>query len=414
MRPGRYFLWMGGTMVALAVLAVLLGVLVDPYRMFGTPGLPGWTTLKPRIYERPGIAKIYQLERIAPRTVLLGNSRVEIGFDPASPEWPADTRPIFNAAMAGQGLFTALLMLREAIATGKLKTAVVGIDFLDFLQIGYSDNFALPPVGAEERRLLVGRDGGLNPARSLQLWRDRLASTLTIDAATDSVETLLDQDPETTTTMTPLGFNPLHEYRLFIARSGYYGLFAQKNATYVREYRRFKPPDFSHPLRIVNYRYLLMITRLAKAHGIQLILFTPPYHADYLEMLNQVGLWASFEAWQRTLADVVDAAKQGGVQVTLFDFSIYDRFTTEPVPPRHDLTSRMRWYWESAHYKSALGDKMLKRFFHGDKSLGYELTKANVDAVLARTRSQRAQYIGRINAEGTRQPLAVPDSDRVN
>lgn len=397
----RYLLWMSTTIIVLAFLSVALGVLVDPYRMFGTPVVIGWTALKPRIYEHTGIAKTYQLERTAPRTVLLGNSRVEVGFDPASPEWPANARPVFNAGEAGRDLFTALFMLREAIATGRLKTVIVGLDFLDFLQTNYSDTFSLPPVSAAERRLLVDREGRPNSARTLQLWRDRVASTLTIDAVTDSIETLLDQHPQTTTTMNPLGFNPLREYQVFVERSGYYELFAQKNATYTSEYRRFKPPDFSRPSQIVNYHYLRMLLQLAKAHDLQLILFTAPYHAEYLEMLHKVGLWPSFEAWQRALAEIVGTARQSGVRVTLFDFSVYDRFTTEAIPPPHDLTSQMLWYWESAHYKRALGDEMLKTFFHDSRGFGHELTTENVGDILTRTRQDRAQYVKRLQAEQT-------------
>lgn len=401
MRSERYILWVAGTIVVLTALSILLDVLVDPYRVFGTPVVAGWTRLKPQIYEHTGVAKTYQLEKVSPRTVLLGNSRVEVGFDPTSLEWPADARPVFNAGEAGQDLFTALYMMREAIATGRLKTALVSIDFLDFLQTQYYDNFTLPPVGAAERRLLVDREGRPNGARTLQMWRDRLAATLTIDAVTDSVETIFDQNPRTATTMTQLGFNPLNEYRLFVERSGYYELFAQKNETYTREYRRFKPPDFAHPLHIMNYHYLLMLLQLAKAHDVNLILFTPPYHAEYLEMLRKVGLWPSFEAWQRMLAGAVETAQRDSVRVALFDFSVYDRFTTEPVPPPNDLKSRMRWYWESAHYKSALGDEMLKAFFHDGGDFGYKLTAENVDDILTRTRQGRAQYVKRLQAGQT-------------
>lgn len=407
MHSRQYLFWLGGTILMLAIFSVLLTILVDPYRMFGTPVVPGWTELKPHVYEQVGIAKTYQLERIAPKTVLLGNSRVEIGLDPASPEWPADARPVFNAAEAGRDLFTALLMLREAIAAGRLRTAVIGVDFQDFLQRNYSWTAELPPIRADERRLLVDRNDRPNPDRTLQMWRDRISSTLTIDVVIDSLKTLLDQDAHTTT-MTPLGFNPLQEYQVFVERSGYFGLFAHANATYRRQYRSYLPPDFSHPSGIAEYRYLLLLIHLAKAHGVGLIVFTPPYHADYLEMLHRLGLWASFESWQRTLADTVDAAKQRGVNISLFDFSGYNPVTTEPVPPPDDRTSQMRWYWEPGHYKSALGDKMLKRFFHNDESFGYVLTKANVNTLLVWTRSQRAEYARRIKASGSPGP-AITD-----
>ena len=116
--------------------------------MFGTPVTPGWTALKPRIYQQTGIAKTYQLERVAPRTLLLGNSRIEIGLDPQSHEWPGDAQPVFNAAEDGRGLPLALAMLREAIAVRVPDTVVLGLDILDFLENPSSPGKP-PPPGAD-------------------------------------------------------------------------------------------------------------------------------------------------------------------------------------------------------------------------------------------------------------------------
>src|ERR1700680_698269 len=108
MRPISFFAVLVATACGLALLTIGLALWVDPYRMYGTPETPGWTALKPRIYEQIGIAKTYQLDRVAPTTLLLGNSRVEIGFDPESRLWPAGAQPVFNAAQAGMGLQTDL------------------------------------------------------------------------------------------------------------------------------------------------------------------------------------------------------------------------------------------------------------------------------------------------------------------
>ena len=83
--PSRFFVWFGATVAALAGLAIGLCVAVDPYRMYGTPVLPGWTELKPQIYDQIDLAATYQLERVRPITLLLGNSRVEVGINPESP-----------------------------------------------------------------------------------------------------------------------------------------------------------------------------------------------------------------------------------------------------------------------------------------------------------------------------------------
>src|SRR6516164_9869851 len=295
MRPLCFFAWLGGTVVTLVCLAIALGVAVDPYRMYGTGTAPGWTALKPRIYNQTLIAKTYQLERIRPATLLLGNSRVEIGFDPEGRAWPASASPVFNAAVAGGDLLTSLLMLRDALACRRPDTVILGLDILDLLQKPDVLPLAKQPADPDESRLLVDRDGHPNPDRPLQIWRDRIATTLTIDAVLDGLATPFDQDLEQSPTMTRHGFNPLHDYRVAAVRQGYRELFAQKNAIYRQQYARYPAPAFLEPTRFAGFRYLQNIIELTTAHAKHLVLFIQPYHADYLDMLHDIGLWASFE-----------------------------------------------------------------------------------------------------------------------
>src|SRR4051795_4742813 len=224
MRAIAYLLMVAGTIIVLAVATVVFTIFADPYRMFGTPTVRGLTELKPRAVEQMGIAKTYQLERIAPKTLLLGNSRTEIGLDPTSSRFPAEQSPVFNAAYAGRNVCTSLLMLRDAIAVRIPERIILGMDFQDVLTVSR----ALSGPSDIARRLLVDPSGRPNPVREQQVWKDRVAATLTIDALVDSIRTLLDQDPVKSGTITALGFNPLHEYREFVARGGYYSLFSAK------------------------------------------------------------------------------------------------------------------------------------------------------------------------------------------
>jgi hypothetical protein len=216
-----------GTVLTLAMLAIALTVFADPYYLFGTPRIAGVNALKPRVYQQASLAKTTQMERTRPRTLLLGNSRIEIGFDPDSAAWPSAAQPVFNAAEAATSPLTAARRLEDADAIVPPKLVIAGVDFPDFFQAPSDPSFILPLLPAEQR-LLVDRNGRPNADRWWQSWRDRFAATLTVDALFDSVATLLDQDAENGTTMTPHGFNPLREYRVAAQRVGYYGLFEQK------------------------------------------------------------------------------------------------------------------------------------------------------------------------------------------
>jgi hypothetical protein len=397
MRTPVYLAWLGGTLTLLAVIAIVLTVAVDPYRMFGTPTVVGWTALKPRASEQLGIAKTYQLERIGPKTLLLGNSRTEIGLDPNSAAFSDAQRPVFNAAFAGGDVCTSLAMLRDALAVRSVQVVVLGVDFQDLLTVPAAPPAVSAHGSAEERRLLVDPAGHPNPDRFYQFWRDRWTSTLTIDAVTDSIMTLLDQDTHTSATTTPLGFNPLHEYRVFASRSGYYPLFAAKETAYQKQFANYGKPDFVHPSPIMALRdacFRALIKR-AITENVSLTLYVHPYHAAFLNMLKALGLWPSFEDWKRNLLAEVDRLALASNDVRIFDFSGYNSYTTEPVPPRGDISSKMYWYWEPGHYKSALGEQILMSIFHGNTGFGRVLTAKNIESVLNETRDARVRWSAR-------------------
>jgi hypothetical protein len=86
-------------------------------------------------------------------------------------------------------------------------------------------------------------------------------------------------------------------------------------------------------------------------------------------MLHRLGLWPSFLQWMRSLGSIADAARRDGSNLAVFDCSTYDSMTTEPIPAAGDRTSTMRWYWEPGHFKSALGDQVLKALFGASTGL---------------------------------------------
>ncbi len=369
------------TIAVLALCTVLLTVLVDPYRMYGTPSIPGLTELKPLAYRHSAFVKEYLLERMRPRTLLLGNSRVEIGLDPESPLWPQDDRPVFNAAESGRDLAIALIRLRHAMETAPPRLVVVAVDFPDFLEPGDIRSRGVPE--SEATRLPLGRNGHPNPQRNIQLWQDRLATTLTINAVVDSFSTMLDQDPGRAVTMTKAGFNPHHEFGVIARREGYHALFAQKYNAYAAQYAAYAPPDFDQPLRHANFRYIDAMVRLAVTHRARLILYINPYHCSLLELWHEDGLWPGFEAWKRALVSVVDSAAGSGRElVTILDFSGYSQFALEPFPAADDHKTAMRWYWEPGHYKSALGEKLITRMVGNSETFGQVLTAATIDQAL--------------------------------
>ena len=88
-----------------------------------------------------------------PASLVLGNSRAEIGFDPESPAWPESARPVFNLALPGAGIAAVADELAEALRSTSPRLVVVGLDFLDFRVDPSSDeSFTAQPANADPLR----------------------------------------------------------------------------------------------------------------------------------------------------------------------------------------------------------------------------------------------------------------------
>src|ERR1700761_328592 len=123
------------TLATLALLVVGLNLLVDPYDVFGTPRLAHLSLLKPGAKNHALLAKTYQEARVHPATVLIGSSATHIGIDADATTWPASMRPVYNYGIPGfYEIRTSLDTLREAVANGGVKSAVVFLEFQDFLE----------------------------------------------------------------------------------------------------------------------------------------------------------------------------------------------------------------------------------------------------------------------------------------
>lgn len=367
MQARIYLLTAALTILVLTLATVAFTIVVDPYRMFDTAQVAGWNEMKPRVYSQANLAKTYQLERIAPKTLLLGNSRVEVGFDPESEHWPESARPVFNGGQAGTDLFTSWALLRDAVAVKPPRTVIIGLDIIDFLQPAKDRRIEFPKDIAD--RMLVDDEGRTNPLRANQRRKDLLASTLTIDALLDSFTTVLSQHPSESATMTPYGFNPLKETNAYIRRSGQYGHFAEKTTSYEKQFARFTAQDFANPEAVANFRALDEILNVARDKHIRVVLFIHPYHAQFMDVMQKVGLTSTFARWKDVLASYA-AARATGQALTLVDFSEPSDITREAVPPPDDLRTVMQWYWEAGHYKAALGDKMIPRLMGEETTFG--------------------------------------------
>lgn len=384
-------------------LAALVNLLVDPYGIYDLVVKRGLNEIKPHAGANGSMAKAYQVQRVKPRTLVLGNSRAEVGFNPESRAWPQALQPVYNLALPGTGPITSLHYLEHAAAVKKPAMVVLGVDFMDFLVREDAGPYRADAEGKllpVERRLLVTRSGHPNPDHLQQRVEDFSATVLSLDALIHSISTVNAQHARYPADLTERGFNPMRDYEDISKREGYYAMFRQRDQENARAYlRRPKSIYSGGKTSSPQLEILRRIIAVSQAQNAELRIVIYPYHAHLLEIFHEADLWPVFEEWKRALAQIAAEANHSRdvSHVQLWDFSGYNAISAEPVPEPADRTTATHWYWEAGHFKQELGDVMLKHMFAepdqpADAAIGVKLTPENVEQEIQRIRQQRAWY----------------------
>jgi hypothetical protein len=393
-------LWLSFTATLLITVATF-NLIVDPYGLFRLIDRPGFNDIKPTAGAHGAMTKAYQILRVNPRGLILGNSRSEVGLDPQNPAWPDIVQPVFNLALPGTGTETSLRYLQHAIANSKkrggakLEVVVWGIDFMDFLVNASALNPTEKPK--KDMRLLVNPDGSSNPYHTLQRVRDYTEATFTLAAFLDSVRTLTNRGNPYSEDLTALGFNPMRDYRKITADEGYAAVFKQKDLANTKSLLRLPKDIFdANGQSSPAFDDLRQIMALCRQNNITLHLVIYPYHTHLLEIIRITGHWPAFESWKREIVHVIgEEATNHEKPFPVWDFSMVNALTSEAIPQAKERDTTMRWYWEAGHFKHELGDAMLNRIFTRTSAVndfGTLLTSDNVDKQIIDMRAKELTY----------------------
>lgn len=372
------------TLIAMLLGTVSLNYWADPYGLYRSRKAGDW---KPHATTQGDLVKPYLVLRHPPRTLILGNSRAEVGFDPEDPAWPAAARPVFNLALPGTGTRVARRLFEHVLAVHPPQAVVLGVDYMDFL-VEPEARWGDPRM---TRRLML--DSVHPPSvRWLQWAHDAAATLASLDALIHSLDTLRLAGRPGVADLTAAGFNPMRDYQDVARREGYHNLFRQRDLENIRAYQR-RPKNLytrgtgSSPA----FDDVIAILDAARARKIPVQVVIYPYHAHLLEILRLTGHWDLFEDWKREMTQRV--ALHGRGQATLWDFSGYHIYAREPVPAVGNRKQTVQWYWEAGHFKSELGHLILSRLHgSGPATFGTVLTPQNVESHLAQIRADAEAF----------------------
>ena len=344
-----------GVTLAIMVLVAACNVLVDPYQMSGATVLQRWTALKPLFGDNHVLGKPFIVRRSQPHAVIFGTSRENHGIDPTHSAWPVPAQQTYNLAMDAANMADIERLFEHASHVTTLEEVVIALDFLNMFDssVPGADNFDASLLVNDEQSPWTT---SLHAARYFVSW----------PMLRDSLATLAQQDPARIEFDSSGRRNSL-VFEHAAGRFGQHHMFEYSEAKYLQARlrlplaRRYVPQDAEGP----TLRHLARILDHAAAAGIHVRLYITPVHARQLEVYRTLGLWQTLEHWKQ---DVRATAAGAGLRQTqqsfdVWDFADYSSLTTEPVPAAGDTHARMQWYWESSHYRKALGDQILQRIF---------------------------------------------------
>lgn len=305
----RYLTWAAAATAGFIALAGAVNVLVDPYDVFRYVQIHGFNTDKPAIENQVRLAKAYQIRKLKPEIMVLGNSRVEMGLDTERRSREIG-RQIFNGGLPGSTIYELHRYLQHAAAIGSLKEVLLALDIFSFnTQLPASQNDFL------ESRLMMRADNKPTPLWDVDRINDLFNLVVAWPTVERSVQTVALQGTPGVSTRTSTGFDPLDEVSFLAGADTYADAFRRKDKNYFRRgLKRGMSLAASAHWPNGSMIELRRILELCREKNIKLTLFIHPYHAHVLEILALAGQWETYEEWKRQVVQTVaaDAASHPG------------------------------------------------------------------------------------------------------
>lgn len=376
--------------LTLFFLVVGFNDFMDPFGIFNAPKIEGINANKPASGKsRARLAKAHQVRQLKPTTIILGSSRSDVGLDPTHPGWRNEK--VYDLSINGSNMYEMVRYFQHAHALKPQKRVLASLDFFQFnIQNKNRPDF-------EESRLAADFDG---VSQSLCI-KDYLIVSTSIDTFMAASKTLKGQH------LTPVYLktgsrNSVHKHQKFWAKYGWdnhrSAFIANERRFFSEFYNDFK---FSEPDVLSAFDPFRVLLATAHREGVDLRLMISPSHARLYETIQIKGLWKQFEQWKQTLVQMneEEALKAHKNPFPLWDFSGYNSYTTETVPPVTAKGVEMQWYWESSHYKKELGDRVLDRLLEHNEpgrvvaeDFGVKISSLNIEKHLAHIRQDRLQW----------------------
>lgn len=333
--------------ISVLLFALALGgfnYVIDPYKYYhqapGTRVLTG--------FEREH--KIWQVNIRQPKTVVMGNSRTLYGFDTGALE---DERP-FNYSFPGPSIEEVEKQLENLLYSTNAKTVYLVVDRICSIQ----------ETSSRETSALFNNDLEWLKAEFL-----RVKYLISMDTFKASINTL----------SKPIFYDDFGRRISFI--------FGKKSGNTLSERVKIsegyalKRGESDKECNTTAFERLL---NKAYDSNINVSLILNPVHTrqKYIETQKNVHINSHINMKKVLVSTNALVAKEHNIEpFPIYDFNIINQYTTEPF----DLVGNTEpnYWWESSHYKKALGDKIVDWLNapenERDSTVGTSLTSQNIE-----------------------------------
>ncbi|HAT1876289.1 TPA: hypothetical protein I8Z35_001029 [Legionella pneumophila] len=378
-------------LLLLSLLIISFNWLVNPYDIYKSLPIQKFSQ-KPQVTSHLRLTKAIAIKWKKPEYLILGSSTAETGLNPDFSAW--DNSYVYNLGLSGANIYEVMRYLQHAEAIKPVKKVILVVNFFMFnAYVNNRDDF-------NESLLHVDFNGNKNPHTINTI----VSTLLSFDALKASWETIKNQHKGNAFLSNG---QLIHNYReeQIQQLKGY-----KNNFLYTESYSKaslLPSPDnqfsFANPEKgIDTIAYLQKIITICENNHTELILILAPEHVRLLETYKLLDLWGTYEQWQKKLVAIITTHNQKypNSKFALWGFNNINSITTEQLPDKDDIATKMHWFWDPQHFKNELGNLILSMVLRLKDESGVShfstlLTEDNIQTKLENDRLELSKWENR-------------------
>lgn len=352
-------------LISLISLIFAVNYFVDPYGIYNNKV---FNFKKITQSEKMRFIKPLVVEQIKPKSIILGTSRAEHGFDPQHPYF---LKPSYNFGLTSASMYEVTTNLKFAIKQGALKEVLLVLDYRMF-------NDKNQKQIDEFESYFDGSKGRYHYLYSLDTFKDSLQTIFKTYKPYSMYH--------------PQG-HIMHEYEIAkIKKRG--GQLDNMNKYEKNYYKLLKPNYIYKDSKKSSFKDFDELLYLCHKNHIKLEIIFGSSHIRQWEALSYYLGDDTFSKWKKDVVYRVEKISRELHQkpYKIIDFSIYHELTSEKMPNRNQI---MKYYYDASHYNQKLGSIILDTLNNNTQYIGFgiEINSKNIDQHLKHQKSIKEDFI---------------------